>query len=126
MFVGASVARGLVTCGWVVAIPAEVLGAVVEVVAAPTSPLDNGRRQDGLTGRDAEVLRLIAAGLSNPEIGQQLYVSEATIKTHIHNILTKTGSHDRSHAIADPHRQALLHWEQMRPQRRVRHNFYCV
>jgi DNA-binding NarL/FixJ family response regulator len=86
----------------------QVQARLVEVVSLPTSPLDGGRLPDGLTEREAEVLRLIAAGLSNPEIAQQLYVSEATIKTHINHIFTKTGSRDRSQAIAYAHRQGLV------------------
>jgi len=62
---------------------------------------------DGLTGREAEVLRLIAIGLSNPEIASQLYVSEATVKTHVNRIFAKTGSRDRAQAIAYAHRHRL-------------------
>jgi DNA-binding NarL/FixJ family response regulator len=45
------------------------------------------------------VLRLIAAGMSNREIGRALYVSEATVKTHVNRIFAKTGSRDRAQAI---------------------------
>jgi DNA-binding NarL/FixJ family response regulator len=62
---------------------------------------------DGLTVREAEVLRLIAAGLSNSEIAEQLYVSEVTIKSHVNHIFTKTGSRDRSQAVAYAHRRGL-------------------
>ncbi len=63
-----------------------------------------------LTPREAEVLRLIAAGASNREIARALYVSEATVKTHVNRIFAKTGSRDRvqamryaySHGYADP------------------------
>ena len=54
---------------------------------------------DDLTPREAEVLRLIAAGRSNREIARALFVSEATVKTHINRIFTKTGSRDRAQAI---------------------------
>jgi DNA-binding NarL/FixJ family response regulator len=60
-----------------------------------------------LTVREAEVLGLIAAGLSNSEIAEQLYVSEATIKTHVNHIFTKTGSRDRSQAVSYAHRRGL-------------------
>jgi DNA-binding NarL/FixJ family response regulator len=59
-----------------------------------------GAPPDGLTEREVEVLRLMAAGLSNPEISKQLYVSEATVKTHINHIFTKTNSRDRPQAVA--------------------------
>jgi DNA-binding NarL/FixJ family response regulator len=52
-----------------------------------------------LTPREAEVLRLIAAGQSNREIARSLFVSEATVKTHVNRIFAKTGSRDRAQAI---------------------------
>jgi len=52
-----------------------------------------------LTPREAEVLRLIAAGQSNREIARTLFVSEATVKTHVNRIFAKTGSRDRSQAL---------------------------
>jgi DNA-binding NarL/FixJ family response regulator len=59
-----------------------------------------GPDDDGeLTPREAEVLRLIAAGQSNREIARALFVSEATIKTHVNRIFAKTGSRDRAQAI---------------------------
>ena len=52
-----------------------------------------------LTPREAEVLRLIAAGQSNREIARSLFVSEATVKTHVNRIFAKTGSRDRAQAM---------------------------
>jgi DNA-binding NarL/FixJ family response regulator len=54
---------------------------------------------DDLTPREAEVLRLIAAGASNREIARGLFVSEATVKTHVNRIFAKTGSRDRVQAM---------------------------
>jgi DNA-binding NarL/FixJ family response regulator len=62
---------------------------------------------DGLTEREAEVLQLIATGLSNTEIATRLFVTEATVKTHINRIFAKTGSRDRAQAIAYAHRHRL-------------------
>ncbi|HEX3712426.1 MAG TPA: response regulator transcription factor, partial [Trebonia sp.] len=59
------------------------------------SPADSGE----LTPREADVLRLIAAGQSNREIARTLFVSEATVKTHVNRIFAKTGSRDRAQAI---------------------------
>lgn len=52
-------------------------------------------RAMGLTDREAEVARLVSAGLSNKEIGQILYISDATVKKHVTHILEKTGCVDR-------------------------------
>ena len=54
---------------------------------------------DDLTPREADVLRLIAAGQSNREIARTLFVSEATVKTHVNRIFAKTGSRDRVQAM---------------------------
>ncbi|HTU73741.1 MAG TPA: response regulator transcription factor [Trebonia sp.] len=54
---------------------------------------------DGLTEREAEILRLIAQGLNNPEIAARLFVTSHTVKSHINRIFAKTGSRDRAAAI---------------------------
>src|SRR5579862_7062704 len=54
---------------------------------------------DELTAREIDVLRLIAAGNSNKLIADQLSIGEATVKSHVTNILSKLGANDRSHAV---------------------------
>src|SRR6204780_3701748 len=54
---------------------------------------------DALTEREIDVLRLIGAGNSNKQIADQLSIGEATVKTHVTNILSKLGANDRTHAV---------------------------
>ena len=67
-----------------------------------------GGLPDGLTVREAEVLALIGRGLSNQEIAKSLYLSEATVKTHVNRIFAKTQSRDRAQAVAYAHAHALV------------------
>jgi len=62
---------------------------------------------DGLTLREAEILGLIARGMTNPEIAAALFLSNHTIKTHISRIFAKTGSRDRAAAIGYAHRHNI-------------------
>lgn len=57
------------------------------------------RTVEKLSQRELEVLRLIAVGLSNREIAEQLYLSPGTIKTHVHNICGKLGASNRTQAV---------------------------
>jgi DNA-binding NarL/FixJ family response regulator len=60
---------------------------------------EKARLPDGLTAREAEVLGLIAAGLSNGEIAAELVIGEATVKTHINNAFAKIGVRNRIEAL---------------------------
>ncbi|WP_306318095.1 MULTISPECIES: response regulator transcription factor [unclassified Streptomyces] len=62
---------------------------------------------DGLTVREAEVLVLIADGLTNQEIARSLHVSTATVKTHINNLFAKAGLKDRAQAVRYAYRHGL-------------------
>jgi DNA-binding NarL/FixJ family response regulator len=66
--------------------------------AARVAPGERGESDD-LTPREAEVLGLIATGQSNREIARALFVSEATVKTHVNRIFANTGSRDRVQAM---------------------------
>jgi len=73
----------------------RLLSAAIRAPAPPSGDPDEG----DLTPRESDVLRLIAAGKSNREIARALFVSEATVKTHINRIFAKTGSRDRTQAM---------------------------
>ncbi|MGH3168902.1 MAG: response regulator [Trebonia sp.] len=66
-----------------------------------------GAQPDDLTPREAEVLTHIAAGLSNAEIASALFVSEATVKTHVNHIFAKTGLRDRAQLVGYAFRHGL-------------------
>ena len=68
---------------------------------------DSAESPEGLTPREAEVLTHIAAGESNAEIAAALVVSEATVKTHINHIFSKTGLRDRAQLVGYAFRNGL-------------------
>ena len=77
------------------------------LLAAARAPVRAAAAPDGLTGREAEILGLIARGLTNPEIAARLFLSNHTNKTHITRIFAKTGSRDRVAAIGYAHRHGI-------------------
>lgn len=85
-------------------VQAALLAAATSRPAAPepapsAEPPSQAPLPDGLTQREAEILTLIAQGLTNPEICARLFLSNHTVKTHISRIFAKTGSRDRVAAI---------------------------
>lgn len=62
-----------------------------------------------LTAREMEVLRLIVAGKSNKDIGNALFISEATVKTHVNSLLSKMGVEDRTQAATTALQRGLVH-----------------
>jgi DNA-binding NarL/FixJ family response regulator len=82
------------------------------VQARLADAVEAGRRRprpsaDALTPRELEVLRLAARGRSNAEIGRELYITEATVKRHLHNVFEKLGLRDRTQAVAYAFRNGL-------------------
>lgn len=70
--------------------------------AGPAEPVD-----ESLTAREREVLTEIARGLSNTEVAARLFVSEATVKTHVNHLLAKTGCRDRAALVAYAYRTGM-------------------
>lgn len=81
------------------ALTAELSERVVRVLRAP---------RVRLTAREQEVLRLLDRGASNPEIAKSLFVTEATVKTHLVHIFAKLGVESRSRAVAVARERGLL------------------
>jgi DNA-binding NarL/FixJ family response regulator len=89
--------------------PAVTKRVIKQFTRAPRSA--RPKELDELTAREQEILRLIAAGLSNAEIGERLYIGETTVKTHVTHVLQKLGLRDRVQAVVLAYQAGLLEAE---------------
>ena len=80
------------------------------VAARPRAGADRSLAQtlSGLTDREREILGLVARGLSNDEIGAELFISPATVKTHLARVMAKTGAHDRAGLVVFAYESGLV------------------
>lgn len=91
-----------VTRGEVVLPPALHSGLAAEIQSRA------GVRQQALSGREREVLKLIAGGASAPQVARELHLSTGTIKTHLASLYEKLGVNDRAAAVAEAMRRGML------------------
>jgi DNA-binding NarL/FixJ family response regulator len=83
------------------------VGLREQIDALADARRSRNRLPDDLTSREADVLRLLARGHSNREIGRSLFISQNTAANHVRSILMKTGSTNRTEAAAFAHRHGL-------------------
>jgi DNA-binding NarL/FixJ family response regulator len=81
---------------------------ITDIARQPQRPPPDGRALTALTGREREVLTLVAAGLSNDEIAARLFLSPLTAKTHVSRIMTKLGARDRAQLVVAAYESGLV------------------
>ncbi|MGO1321146.1 MAG: LuxR C-terminal-related transcriptional regulator, partial [Galactobacter sp.] len=77
-------------------------------VPSPAGHTPSGMATEELTPRETEVLTLLASGLSNAEIAADLFIGEATVKTHVSNLLLKLGARDRVQAVVAAYQRGYV------------------
>jgi DNA-binding NarL/FixJ family response regulator len=90
------------------AITKRLIGEFARQRPRPADPAQEPGLLRALTPRETEVLRLIAGGLSNPEIAKRLVVTEETVKTHVSRVLSKLGLRDRTQAVVAAYESGLV------------------
>ncbi|WOX16353.1 response regulator transcription factor [Streptomyces sp. N50] len=89
--------------------PKATRGLIARFLSQPNpGPLPSPVQLDCLTEREREIMALVAAGLSNDEIGERLYVSPLTAKTHINRAMMKLGARDRAQLVVLAYRSGLV------------------
>jgi DNA-binding NarL/FixJ family response regulator len=80
---------------------------IAEFAARPAGPSPRADLLSTITAREREVLALVAAGLSNAEIGLRLHITTGTAKTHVGHLMLKLAARDRVHLVILAHRAGL-------------------
>jgi DNA-binding NarL/FixJ family response regulator len=88
--------------------PAVTLRVIESFASAPPSRTARSTALDALTSRERDVLTLVARGLSNAEIAAELFLGEATVKTHVSSVLMKLGLRDRVQAVVEAYELGLV------------------
>jgi len=88
--------------------PAVTRRLIAEFAARPAAGRPAARLTERLTGREIEVLRLVARGMSNAELAAELFLSPLTAKTHVSRILTKLGVRDRAQLVVIAYEAGLV------------------
>ena len=86
----------------------QLIGEFVRREPGVAGRLEASATLAGLTERETEVLVLVARGLSNHEIGQELFVTPATAKTHVSRLLMKLGARDRTQLVVIAYESGLV------------------
>ena len=81
---------------------------IEDFAARPTPRAGRPPELEDLSERELEVMRLVARGLSNEEVGSKLHLSKDTVKTHVGHILAKLGIRDRAHIIVSAYETGLV------------------
>ena len=81
-----------------------------DIAATQRGVRPEDRRLESLSRRELDVLRLLGVGMNNAEIGTRLSIGEATVKTHVSNVVRKIGGRDRVHAVVIAHQAGLVDW----------------
>jgi two-component system NarL family response regulator len=85
-----------------------VQGGATSIPASLVAKLAAGMSDEPLTGREMEVLTLLARGKSNKKIGANLYISETTVKAHLRSVFSKLNVLSRTEAVAVASRRGLV------------------
>ena len=98
----------IVAAGDALLAPTVTRRLIEEFVRRPAATSVDGSRLADLTPREGEIFELLARGSSNDEIAQQLYLSRATVKTHVANVFTKLDLRDRAQAVIFAYESGLI------------------